>query len=303
MRVVTGLLCCLLWASSVEAQQQLPMPPPPPGTTPTARGVGSTDAKPRLLVTDLTAQGASAQEAAAMTDAVVQGLTERNLFEVLSRRDVETLLTAERQRQLLGTCDSSPEACAQDVGGALGARYVLSGSLSKLGPTYELALQVLDTVKGRPVGRSTRLAGELSTLRKLVPWSVAEASGSPLPPPASRVLPYGLIGGGSAALLGGGVYGLIALSRQKVLNDELCPEGAPEGSGDGSCQGRNLRELDYYRSENDRLARDKTLSLLTMAAGAGLIAAGFYLMPPPEGGPRIALVPVGRGIALVGVLP
>jgi TolB-like protein len=300
MHVVRGVLCCLLWVSSAEAQQQppLPMPPPPPGTSvkPAA------DARPRLLVTDLTAQGVSAQEAAALTDAVVQSLTERNLFEVLSRRDVETLLTAERQRQLLGTCDSSPEACAQDVGGALGARYVLSGSLSKLGPTYELAIQVLDTVKGRPVGRSTRLARELSTLRELVPYSVAEASGSPLPPPASRVLPYGLIGGGSAALLGGGVYGLIALSRQKVLNDELCPED-PTGSGAGACQGRNLRELDYYRQENDRLARDKTLALVTMAAGAGLLAAGFYFMPPPEGGPRIALVPMGRGLALVGVLP
>jgi TolB-like protein len=300
MRVVTGVLCGLLWISSAEAQQPpLPMPPPPPGTSARPAAQAKPDARPRLLVTDLTAQGVSAQEAAAMTDAVVQSLTERNLFEVLSRRDVETLLTAERQRQLLGTCDSSPEACAQDVGGALGARYVLSGSLSKLGPTYELAIQVLDTVKGRPVGRSTRLARELSTLRELVPYSVAEASGSPLPPPASRVLPYSLIGGGSAALLGGGVYGLIALSRQKVLNDELCPEDPV----DGTCQGRNLRELDFYRQENDRLARDKTLALVSMAAGAGLLAAGFYLMPPPEGGPRIALVPMGRGLALVGVLP
>ena len=34
-----------------------------------------------------------------------------------------------------------------------------------------------------------------------------------------------------------------------------------------------------------------------------LRAAGFFLMPPPEGGPRIALVPMGRGLALVGVLP
>nr|WP_228531019.1 MULTISPECIES: CsgG/HfaB family protein [Myxococcaceae] len=296
MRAGTGLLCCLLWASSAGAQQPpLPLPPPPAGTQPRA----SAEAKPRLLVTDLSAQGVSAQEAAALTDAVVQSLTERNLFEVLSRRDVETLLTAERQRQLLGTCDARAEACAQDVGGALGARYVLSGSLSKLGPTYELSLQVLDTVKGRPVGRSTRLARELSTLRQLVPYTVAEASGAPLPPPASRVLPYSLLGAGSAALLGGGVYGLIALSRQKVLNDELCPEGPVNGT----CQGRNLRELDYYRQENSRLGRDKTLALVAMGAGAGLLAAGFLLMPPPEGGPRIALVPTGRGFALAGVLP
>ena len=84
-----------------------------------------------------------------------------------------------------------------------------------------------------------------------------------------------------------------------LLNDELCPEGATNGT----CQGRNLRELAYYRSENDRIARDKTGALVIMGLGAGLLAAGFYLMPPPEGGPRIALVPMGRGFALAGVLP
>src|SRR5690606_26317788 len=100
---------------------------------------------------------------------------------------------------------------------------VMTGSLSRLGSTYELSLQMLDTVKGQPLGRSTRLASRVETLRQLMPWAAAEASGAPLPPPASRVLPYSLMAGGGAALVGGGVSGLIALSRQKVLNDELCP--------------------------------------------------------------------------------
>lgn len=281
MRATLGLLMGL-WALTASAANDTP-----PGD------------KPRLLVADLTAQGASAEEAAALTDALVQTLSERGLFEVLSRKDLQTVLSSERQRQMQGTCDEDPSRCAKDVGSMLQARYVMTGSLSKLGSTYELALQMLDTVKGQPLGRSTRLAQKVETLRQLMPWAAAEASGAPLPPPASRVLPYSLMAGGGAALMGGGVYGLIALSRQKVLNDELCPARDEQGS----CTPATLRELSYYQQENSRLGRDKTMSLVLMGAGAALVGAGLWLMPPPEGGPRVALVPAGQGMALVGVWP
>ena len=45
------------------------------------------------------------------------------------------------------------------------------------------------------------------------------------------------------------------------------------------------------------------MSLMMMGAGAALVGVGLWLMPPPEGGPRVALVPAGRGLAVVGVLP
>ncbi|HLL05679.1 MAG TPA: hypothetical protein VK539_34230 [Myxococcaceae bacterium] len=255
--------------------------------------------RPKLLVMELSAQGAQPEQAAALTSALVQTLSERGLFQVLSADDVQTLLSAERQRQLTGVCNEDASRCALDVGSLLQARYVLTGSLSRLGNTYELALQMLDSVKGQPVGRSTRLARDVETLRQLMPWAAAEVSGAPLPPPASRVLPYSLISGGGAALVGGGVSGLIALSRQKVLNDELCPTRDEAGQ----CAPATLRELSYYQQENSRLGRDKTVSLALMGAGAALVGVGLWLMPPPEGGPRVALVPSGNGVAVVGVLP
>jgi TolB-like protein len=259
----------------------------------------SLDEKPKLLVTDLRAQGALPEQAAALTAALAQTLSERGLFQVLSADDVQTMLSTERRRQLMGVCSEDPSRCAQDVGSLLQARYVLTGSLSRLGNTYELTLQMLDSVKGQPVGRSTRLARDVETLRKLIPWAAAEASGAPLPPPASRVVPYSLISGGGAVFVSGGVFGLIALSRQKVLNDELCPTRDEEGN----CVPATLRELSYYQKENSRLGRDKTLSLALMGAGAALVGVGLWLMPPPEGGPRVALVPSGNGVAVVGVLP
>ncbi|WP_224247678.1 CsgG/HfaB family protein [Hyalangium gracile] len=313
MHATVGLLVGL-WALSALAGEAGPSEPPvaatqppsaeaapPAPASPTSASATAIhpDEKPRLLVADLAAQGVSAEEAAALTDALVQTLSQRGLFQVISRRDVQTVLSTERQRQMLGACDEDPTRCATDVGTLLQVRYVMTGSLSRLGSTYELALQMLDTVKARPVGRSTRLAKKVETLRELVPWAAAEASGSPLPPPASRVLPYSLLAGGGAALVGGGVYGLIALSRQKVLNDELCPARDEAGQ----CTPTHLRELSYYQQQNDKLGRDKTVSLALMGVGAALVGLGLWRMPPPEGGPRVALVPTGQGMAVVGVLP
>jgi TolB-like protein len=284
-----GILALLVGVWALQALAASPGPSAP--TSP--------EEKPKLLVTDLRAQGALPEQAAALTAALVQTLSERGLFQVLSSDDAQTLLTAERQRQVLGICSEDPSRCAVDVGAVLQTRYVLTGTLSRLGDTYELALQMLDSVKGQPVGRSTRLSRDVETLRKLMPWAAAEVSGAPLPPPASRVVPYSLISGGGAALVSGGVIGLIALSRQKVLNDELCPTR----NEDGGCVPATLRELSYYQKENSRLGRDKTVSLALMGAGAALVGVGLWLMPPPEGGPRVALVPSGNGMAVVGVLP
>jgi len=286
MRATLGLLVGV-WALQALAADPVPSAPTRP------------EDKPKLLVTDLRAQGALPEQAAALTAALVQTLSERGLFQVLSADDAQTMLTAERRRQLLGICNEDPSRCAVDVGAQLQTRYVLTGTLSRLGNTYELALQMLDSLKGQPVGRSTRLARDVETLRELMPWAAAEVSGAPLPPPASRVVPYSLISGGGAALVSGGVFGLIALSRQKVLNDELCPTRDEEGD----CVPATLRELAYYQQENSRLGRDKTVSLALMGAGAALVGVGLWLMPPPEGGPRVALVPSGNGVAVVGVLP
>ncbi len=297
--LVVGLF--LLQGAALGAGVALPMPPPPAApprkaAPPPALKPGE---RPKLLVSDLTAQDVLPAQAAAVTDGVVQTLAERGYFQVISTRDVQTLASIERQRQILG-CSVEEQACAVNLGEALGARFVLSGSLSRLGDAYQLSLQVLDTVKGQSIGRSTRLAGELDTLRLLLPYAVAEATGSPLPPPPSRVLPYALIAAGGGAFVAGGFWGMLALSRERVLNDELCPGGQ---SSAGNCSGTNLSLRAQYVEENRSLGRDKTIALVLLGAGVAAAGAGLYLMPPPEGGPRVALVPAGSGVAFVGVLP
>ncbi len=259
---------------------------------------GGQPGKPTLLVSDLEAQDVTPAQAAAVTDALTQALTQRGPFQVRSAADVRALLSSDRQAQLLGCAPG--ESCGVDLSELSGARFVLSGSLSRLGQTYQLSLQMLDTRKNQAVARSTRLAASLATLIELAPYVAAEATGSPLPPPRSRVLPYSLLAAGGATVVGGGVVGLFALNRQSIVNEELCP-GGPDSLGD--CRGQGLKSQESYREQNRAIGRDKNVSVGLLLGGAALLGAGFLLLPPNESPASLALVPTGSGLAFAGVLP
>jgi TolB-like protein len=255
------------------------------------------DQKPRIFVSDITAHDVTPAQASGFTDAVVASLTNRGLFDVVSARDVQSLLGVERQRQLMGTCAAGEGQCAKDVSELLNARFVLSGQLSRLGSAYQLTLQVVDTATTRPVGRSTRLSGTFEELRSLVPYAAAEATGMPLPPPPSRVLPVTLTAVGGATAFAGLFVGLLAFSRQQVLNDELCPGGVP---ADGRCTGVNLRDRSYYVAQDGALVGQKGLAIGLLAGGAVLLGFGLWLFPPSDTQARLALVPTGNGFAFTG---
>lgn len=255
--------------------------------------------KPRLVITELVALRVAPEESSALTDAVVTYLSSRGLFEVVGPRDVQTLLGAERQRQLVGACGEDSLACSLDLSKLVAARFVLSGQLARVGSAYQLTLQLVDTERSQTSSRSSKLAGSLEAIRDLVPYAASEATGSPLPPPPSRVLPITLLGVGGATLLSGGVVGLLALSKQGQLNDELCP-GGPQP--DGRCAGVNLRDHDFYVAQQKDLTVQKALGVGLMAAGAVMVGLGVWLMPAEDARTRISarIVPGLNGVVLVG---
>ncbi len=257
------------------------------------------DQKPRLVITELVALRVAPEESSALTDAVVTYLSSRGLFEVVGPRDVQTLLGAERQRQLVGACGEDSLACSLDLSKLVAARFVLSGQLARVGSAYQLTLQLVDTERSQTSSRSSKLAGSLEAIRDLVPYAASEATGSPLPPPPSRVLPITLLGVGGATLLSGGVVGLLALSKQGQLNDELCP-GGPQP--DGRCAGVNLRDHDFYVAQQKDLTVQKALGVGLMAAGAVMVGLGVWLMPAEDARTRISarIVPGLDGVVLVG---
>jgi hypothetical protein len=245
--------------------------------------------KPKMMVLELAPTGGAAVEiASTLTDAVATEVAARGFFEVISAKDVQTLLGVERQRQLIGCSDDGH--CLTELAGAIGSRFVLSGQLGRVGEAYQLTLESLDTQKQRPLGRSTRIAKDPQSLRRQLAWAVAEATSTPLPSPPSHWLPYSVGALGAAALLAGGYFGVDGLSR----------EGQVAATIQAGQQGQTpLSTLTFYQRQAQTGARERTASLALLGAGAGLLGLAVLLNPPDVGG-QVVLVPTSRGIGLAG---
>jgi hypothetical protein len=115
-----------------------------------------------MAVLELKAEGASAELATTLSQVVAEQAGKTPGFEAISQSEISTLLNVEKQKQLLGCAD---ESCLAEIGGALGAKLVLNGTLGKLGDSYVLSLQLLDTHKGKIQSRESRtVSGSLEAL-------------------------------------------------------------------------------------------------------------------------------------------
>ena len=140
---------------------------------------GAPSGKPRLAFIDL-APGAevSKEIAQAAGELLVVALSETGRFDVITRSDVKAILGYEAQAQLLGCGEAS---CMVDLGGALGAAYLVSGSLSKLGGQLELVLSLIDVNKAT-VGRRVALpVASESSLAQAAREGVGKLTGEVVP--------------------------------------------------------------------------------------------------------------------------
>jgi hypothetical protein len=87
------------------------------------------ETKPRLAVLDLAANGASKELAAAAGTAVATELDRLRAFHVITSEAIRSMLAFEKQRQMLGCSDAG---CMAELGGALGADWLVTGKVTKL---------------------------------------------------------------------------------------------------------------------------------------------------------------------------
>jgi hypothetical protein len=175
----------------------------------------------RAIVLDVRADGASETTARVVRDEIAQGLAGDPRLEALSSEDLRRVVSLEAERTVLG-CTS--ESCLAEVGQALGARYVVHGSLSVIGALRILRVNVLDTDDNRSVARETiearadedllpqlRSAIERIKARLLAPSAPTSASAStsalattmPWSPLQTGGLALGALG--AAAIVGGAI--------------------------------------------------------------------------------------------------
>src|SRR4051794_12620642 len=100
------------------------------------------DGAPRqkVAVLDFATPGVEAEAGKAISRnlvGIVSAEVARAGYDVISSADIEAMLSYERKRDLLSCEDNT--SCLAEIGGALGADLMVSGSAGKLGNTFNVS--------------------------------------------------------------------------------------------------------------------------------------------------------------------
>jgi hypothetical protein len=168
----------VLLASTARAATPTPATPATP-----AKPAADVVARPRLIVLDLRDPTSALNRSA--KQALVEGLlAEAARFEMVesfSLAELRAVLELETTKQEAG-CETND--CAADIANAMGGRYVLLSTVSRLGSSWQLTLSLYDSATTAAVGRGSVRAVSLEGLAEQLPELVDEALaplGKPLP--------------------------------------------------------------------------------------------------------------------------
>ncbi len=180
-------------------------------------------AKIKIALLDLKVSGEiSPQRVTGLGSLLASELSRESRLSVITAEDIRALVGLEKQKELLGCGDSS---CLAELGGALGADYVLSAELAQIGSTYLFSASLVGMKSAAPVKRLSKPAANDDVLIGIVQGAVPEliaaipeiaavrgtapdaaTSGTVTPSePGSSIPAWACIGGG-VVLAGVGAY-------------------------------------------------------------------------------------------------
>jgi TolB-like protein len=181
-----------------------------------------------VLIMDLkSSDGIPKNEVKTVNELVTTAFSRYEGLDVISSGDMQQALELEGQKAAAG-CDEESAACLAELAGALGAQYVVFGSLGRLGKLYILNLNLYDSEKAKSVVREKLQADTLEDLPRRIDATVdkmavvfAEKTGAvgvtvEEEPPSALFWTGAIVGGlglttgvtfGVLALVGNSIYG------------------------------------------------------------------------------------------------
>ncbi|OGQ26083.1 MAG: hypothetical protein A2138_17480 [Deltaproteobacteria bacterium RBG_16_71_12] len=200
----------------------------------------------KVLVLDLQAENVPTSTARIVRDEIAVEMGRDERLDVLSTEDLRRVVSVEVEKKALG-CDE--QSCLSEMGQALGARYIVHGSVALLGSTTIIHLNLFDTEASRSVARETSEAKSadqlLPELRTALTRIRARMLGAPAAPAMTVQDDAGLSG---LAIVGGvaGGVGVLVLGAGAVMMGMAAPtfydvtppeEGGPEPADRAAAQG------------------------------------------------------------------
>ncbi|MBI5549761.1 MAG: PEGA domain-containing protein, partial [Deltaproteobacteria bacterium] len=114
-----------------------------------------TKIRPQLAVLDFQPRKVDPLLAQSATEAAAGALRELRVFKVVSQAEIRQMLEIERQKTLLSACTDA--SCFGQIGNAIGARYVLIGSVTaNEDRTFTFQVQLLDMKKSETQSHEAR---------------------------------------------------------------------------------------------------------------------------------------------------
>lgn len=206
----------------------------------------------RVVVLDFKGE-AQPGEKTLITDLIATKIDKYGL-EVLTASDVREAVDLQAQGATLG-CETDA-SCLADIASAMGAKYVVFGSIGRLGKNFLININIFDQTSAQSAARETIQAENLDVLPAKIDDGVTrlmsrivQVAPPPAPPPAAPMNPM-VIGGGAAlgvgglAALGFGVGALVfdgsagaATSRKDFEDARGAGIGCLVGAGIGAAVG------------------------------------------------------------------
>ncbi|NOZ87203.1 MAG: PEGA domain-containing protein, partial [Deltaproteobacteria bacterium] len=130
-----------------------------------SRAEGRVRRKQQIMVLDISAQGVDKKLARSLTQTVTATLGQHGDYSVTSQEEMLTMLGFEKEKEILGCEDEV--SCLAEITGAMGARYLVKGSVTKVGGRWFLGLVRIDVMQARVVSRFREAVGDIGLLDDL----------------------------------------------------------------------------------------------------------------------------------------
>ncbi len=245
----------------------------------------ATAERPRVVVMGVTTSGEKLKALAdSISEQLLTELGKTEKVEVMGSSDVAAVLGMERQRATMGCADDT-SSCVAEISAALGAPWLVTGSIGQSGKTTRLDLKLIRARDGKVVFRDGRnikdesevydiVSDVVSLLVKKIDLAAAASGtgtagvpGLVVEQPAagpSRAGPWVTIGVGAAALVTGGIFVGLGSSLRSSTQESL--KGQPASVTDTSVP-------DYATARGALETASSQMLMGAIIGGAGLLAA------------------------------
>ena len=130
------------------------------------------DPKPSVAVLDFEARGIAVYEAETLTERLRSEISNTNAVRLTDRKLLEKILEEQGLQQSGCTTDE----CAAEVGQLLGAQFIISGAIGKLGDSYTVDAKMVSVTTGAAErAKSVTYKGEVSDLiveMEILAWEI-----------------------------------------------------------------------------------------------------------------------------------